>query len=111
VPILGVATCFFMMAFLPLDTWIRLIVWMIIGFDIYLWYGVKHSHLSSGSPKTVPQGNKVVGITGLILALSLAVIAFIHHDQTKGEDTGLFYFSLIFAAVHALLYISRIRKK
>ncbi|MFT3946115.1 MAG: amino acid permease [Agriterribacter sp.] len=110
VPILGVFTCFFMMAFLPLDTWIRLIVWMIIGFDIYLWYGVKHSHLSSGSPKTVPQGNKVVGVTGLVLSLSLAVIAFIHH-HINNEDTGLFYFSLIFAVAHAALYVSRIVKK
>ncbi len=111
VPILGVATCFFMMAFLPLDTWIRLIVWMIIGFDIYLWYGVKHSHLSSSSPNTIPQGNKVVGASGLVLSLALGVIAFIHHDQTKGADTGLFYFSLIFAAVHTVMYIMRMMKK
>ena len=111
VPILGVVTCFFMMAFLPLDTWIRLIVWMIIGFDIYLWYGIKHSHLSSASSKTSSQANKVVGGSGLVLSLALAVIAFIHHDQTNGEDTGLFYFSLIFAALHALIYILRILKK
>lgn len=111
VPILGVVTCFFMMAFLPLDTWIRLIVWMIIGFDIYLWYGVKHSHLSSGSSKTIPQSNKVVGGSGLVLALALGVIAFIHHDLTNGEDTGLFYFSLIFAAVHVIMYVMRILKK
>ncbi|HQV06196.1 MAG TPA: amino acid permease, partial [Chitinophagaceae bacterium] len=44
VPILGIITCLFMMVFLPLDTWIRLIVWMLIGFDIYLAYGAKHSH-------------------------------------------------------------------
>ena len=29
VPILGIATCLFMMVFLPLDTWIRLIVWIL----------------------------------------------------------------------------------
>src|SRR6476620_9795603 len=28
IPVLGIATCLFMMVFLPLDTWIRLIVWM-----------------------------------------------------------------------------------
>ncbi|MCC6287372.1 MAG: amino acid permease [Chitinophagaceae bacterium] len=111
VPILGVFTCFFMMAFLPLDTWIRLIVWMIIGFDVYLWYGVRHSNLSSGSATTLSQANKIGGITGLILSLALGVIAFIHHNITNGEDTGLFYFSLIFAAVHAVLYVLRIMKK
>ncbi|HRP57676.1 amino acid permease [Agriterribacter sp.] len=111
VPILGIATCFFMMAFLPLDTWIRLIVWMIIGFDIYLWYGVYHSKLSGGQAQTLKQGNKVVGYSGLFLSVSLIVIAFVHHSITNGADTFIFYFSLIFAAVHALLYILRIIKK
>lgn len=111
VPILGVATCFFMMAFLPLDTWIRLIVWMIIGFDIYLWYGVKHSNLSSASGNTVPQANRVVGGSGLVLSLALAIIAFVHHNISKGEDAGLFYFSLVFAAVHAVVYVMRIMRK
>ncbi len=56
VPFLGVFTCLFMMVFLPLDTWIRLIVWMIMGLDIYLTYGVRHSVLSANSPETYPQG-------------------------------------------------------
>ncbi len=111
VPILGVATCFFMMAFLPLDTWIRLIVWMIIGFDIYLWYGVYHSKLSGGQTQTLKQGNKVVGYSGLLLSVSLIAIAFIHHSITDGADVFIFYFSLIFAAVHAILYLLRIMKK
>jgi APA family basic amino acid/polyamine antiporter len=32
-----------MMAFLPGDTWIRLIVWMVIGFAIYFAYGKSHA--------------------------------------------------------------------
>lgn len=111
VPILGIATCFFMMAFLPLDTWIRLFVWMIIGFDIYLWYGVYHSRLSGGQPATLTQANKVVGWTGVALSVVLAVIAYAHHQQTNGTDTGLYYFSLIFAALHAILYVTRLTKK
>jgi APA family basic amino acid/polyamine antiporter len=47
VPILGVVVCFFMMAFLPLDTWIRLIVWMAIGFLIYFLYSRRHSNLNN----------------------------------------------------------------
>ena len=43
VPILGILICFGMMAFLPKDTWIRLIVWMIIGIVIYFAYGKSHS--------------------------------------------------------------------
>ena len=49
VPILGIGTCLFMMVFLPMDTWIRLLVWMLIGMDIYLVYGAKHSHLGNGT--------------------------------------------------------------
>jgi APA family basic amino acid/polyamine antiporter len=43
VPILGAAICFIQMAALPLDTWLRLIIWMAIGFFIYFFYGIKHS--------------------------------------------------------------------
>jgi APA family basic amino acid/polyamine antiporter len=44
VPILGAFVCLAQMASLPLDTWIRLIGWMAIGFVIYFTYGRKHSH-------------------------------------------------------------------
>ena len=43
VPILGIIVCFGMMAFLPRDTWIRLIVWMAIGLVIYFTYGKSHA--------------------------------------------------------------------
>ena len=111
VPILGVGTCLFMMVFLPLDTWIRLIVWMLIGFDVYLWYSIKRSILSAHLPGTAAQGNKVVGACGLILAVILAAVAFLHHYESAGDDRGLFYFSLIFAGIHVLLFASRIFKK
>ena len=39
----GIAICAFMMAFLPLDTWLRLAVWTAIGFLIYFFYSSKHA--------------------------------------------------------------------
>src|SRR5690606_31047895 len=77
IPILGVVTCFFMMAFLPFDTWIRLIVWMIIGLDVYLKYGMKHSILSSGNYDR--KSYRTVGFSGLIMSLALLVLAILHH--------------------------------
>jgi len=110
VPILGVAVCLFMMVFLPLDTWIRLIVWMMVGFDIYMWYGIKNSLLSANQPGTISQGNKVIGWGGIALSALLAVVAFIHHAlmDVDNPDTGLFYFSLVFAALHLFLFGSRL---
>jgi APA family basic amino acid/polyamine antiporter len=45
IPILGVVSCFGLMLTLPRDTWIRLIVWLLIGFLIYFGYSRKHSRL------------------------------------------------------------------
>jgi APA family basic amino acid/polyamine antiporter len=44
VPILGVLVCLAMMLALPGDTWLRLAIWMAIGFAIYFFYGIKHAN-------------------------------------------------------------------
>jgi APA family basic amino acid/polyamine antiporter len=49
VPILGIISCGALMALLPLDTWIRLGVWMVIGLVIYFLYGAKHSHVRNSA--------------------------------------------------------------
>jgi hypothetical protein len=43
VPILGMAVCFAMMAGLPGDTWLRLVIWLAIGLLIYFLYSRHHS--------------------------------------------------------------------
>lgn len=106
VPILGIFTCLFMMVFLPLDTWIRLLVWMVIGFDVYLFYGMKHSHLSDKQPASTGRGNRIVSITGMVLLGVLIAVAFIHHSLDP-SDTGLFYFTIIFSILHILLYLQK----
>jgi APA family basic amino acid/polyamine antiporter len=45
VPVLGIITCVVMMVSLPFDTWLRLFVWLAIGFIIYFFYGKKRSKL------------------------------------------------------------------
>ena len=45
IPILGAVMCVGQMVALPRDTWIRLLVWMVIGFAIYFTYGHRHSRL------------------------------------------------------------------
>lgn len=102
VPILGIATCLFMMVFLPLDTWIRLFAWMIIGLDVYLLYGMKNSFLNKGTFGA--SGNKTVCLSGMVMSVMLIAIAIGHHMMAEEPDTGLYYFSLVFAGIHILLY-------
>jgi len=45
VPILGALVCFAQMVSLPLDTWLRLIIWMAIGLVIYFTYSWRHSKI------------------------------------------------------------------
>jgi APA family basic amino acid/polyamine antiporter len=45
VPILGILSCGALMVGLPHDTWIRLIIWLVLGLIVYFAYGKKHSKL------------------------------------------------------------------
>ncbi|MGN7787166.1 amino acid permease [Niabella sp. 22666] len=82
VPILGVITCLYMMIALPPDTWIRLILWMIIGMDIYLTYGASHSKLGNGTFNR--KGMKTAIVSGIVLCVLLFGSAWWHHyDLTQ----------------------------
>jgi len=43
---LGIVVNFALMLFLPLDTWLRLVIWLVLGLVIYFLYSVWHSHLT-----------------------------------------------------------------
>lgn len=42
---LGILVNLVMMAFLPIDTWLRLVFWLALGLAIYLGYGYRHSRM------------------------------------------------------------------
>jgi basic amino acid/polyamine antiporter, APA family len=44
-PIIGIALCAYLMAQLPLTTWIRFVAWLAAGMLIYGFYGYRHSRL------------------------------------------------------------------
>lgn len=106
IPIMGILTCLCMMCFLPADTWIRLVLWMLIGLDIYACYGIKHSKLESGQEHR--KGDIVLNILGLVLAV-LSVITGLWHQQTVGwnADKTLLTISFIFAFTHCAYYMWR----
>jgi basic amino acid/polyamine antiporter, APA family len=53
VPILAILICGYMMSYLPLDTWFRLLIWLAIGLLIYFGYGKAHSRVGRGEIGTV----------------------------------------------------------
>lgn len=46
IPILGMLSCGALMAFLPSVTWLRFVVWLVIGLIIYFAYSIQHSQLA-----------------------------------------------------------------
>ncbi len=42
---LGAVACVWVMTGLPLDTWLRLVIWLVLGFGIYFAYGYRHSRM------------------------------------------------------------------
>ena len=108
VPILGILSCVFMMVFLPLDTWLRLVIWMIIGIDVYLMYGSKHSKLAAAVSNVSTL--KPLFITGFALSVLLAVVAVLHHyTLSEGkEDEVLYWSSMIIAGGHLIFYLGKI---
>ncbi|MDK2806394.1 MAG: basic amino acid/polyamine antiporter, family [Thermoanaerobacterium sp.] len=51
IPILSIASTVFLMISLPLETWIRFIVWFVLGIIIYFFYGYRHSKLAQNDYK------------------------------------------------------------
>lgn len=107
VPLLGILVCLGMMVFLPFDTWIRLLVWMLVGLDIYIAYGVRKSLLNAGEKHI--RDKSIVSVCGIVLAILLGALALAHHNMTKesAPDLALFYFSIVFAVLHFLYFIFR----
>lgn len=110
VPLLGIAICLFMMAYLPFDTWVRLILWMLVGHDIYVYYGSKHSNLYNKDLRA--KGNNLLSYIGLGIAVVLST--FIIIQQTLGgwqEGIGIAVVLLFFAGGHVLLYGVRVVRR
>ena len=108
IPVLGILTCFGMMAFLPFDTWIRLVIWMMIGLDVYLYRGIRNSFLGKHNNTTNdPKNYTVSAICGAALTLILIVLTYFHHQAAIAEnidDGGLVIFSVVMIVLHVLIY-------
>jgi APA family basic amino acid/polyamine antiporter len=50
-PLVTIASCFYLMAGLGLETWARLGAWMLVGLAIYALYGIRHSRVQKAAAK------------------------------------------------------------
>jgi APA family basic amino acid/polyamine antiporter len=99
VPLAGIAICLFMMVYLPFDTWIRLILWMILGHDIYVFYGSRHSKLGG------KRSSRLLSVIGLGISLLLTGFVVVNWFQTGFSDGATFQIILLSRAfAHILLY-------
>src|SRR5690349_9045794 len=53
-PVLGVLFAVYLMSDLPLSTWIRFVVWLVLGLAIYFLYGYRHSRLRTPGGEGTP---------------------------------------------------------
>lgn len=106
VPAAGVVCCVAMMLFLPADTWIRLVMWMVLGIDIYSYYGLRHSKIGGGTVRR--HGQTILSAIGGFISL-LCVITGFWHQQTVGwhEDRTMLWIAVIFGVSHIFFFLVR----
>jgi APA family basic amino acid/polyamine antiporter len=46
VPVLGIISCSLLMTFLPIQTWVRFLIWIFVGIGVYFIYSYRNSKLS-----------------------------------------------------------------
>lgn len=72
VPLLGVTSCAYLMAQLPWLTWVRFMIWLLIGLVIYFLYGAKQSDLANESEfersLQLTRARRWIGFTLLVFA-------------------------------------------
>jgi basic amino acid/polyamine antiporter, APA family len=72
-PVLGVASCLFLMFYLPPASWWRFVGWLVLGLSIYSSYGHARSALSNGDRRSSLHG-KLLGAGFLQAAVGLFTI-------------------------------------
>jgi APA family basic amino acid/polyamine antiporter len=83
---------------------------MLIGLDIYLVYGAKHSNLGNGTNNR--KGMKIARYTGIGLCVLLAIAGLLH-QYVMGFDTNrtLLYISIAFAVIHLGVFGRKLGRK
>lgn len=113
IPILTVLISAFLMNNLPLDTWLRLIVWMSLGMVIYFAYSYTHSNLANvtdANANSATESNykppiaAMIGIVGAILLTIWQVEFFIPNTTWLDTAVRVFAWGITGVLVAMLMY-------
>lgn len=106
IPAAGLILCIGMMLFLPAETWIRLVMWMLIGIDIYSYYGIKHSTIGGGTIRR--HGQTILSAIGVFIGF-LCVLTGFWHQQTVGwgESHLMLWIASLFGVGHIFFFLVR----
>ena len=83
-PMLGVASCLFLMIYLPPASWWRFIGWLVLGMSVYVGYGYNHSTVGRGvgRPERALFPQKLSASGFFLAALGMFIIP---HDAGPGR--------------------------
>lgn len=128
IPMLGILSCLIVAFSLPADTWIRLVVWMLIGFDIYYHYGYRRSRLeqsanaasatknqstqsgqsaasAQSSQSPTREGIRTLYVLGVIVSVACFFTGLWHQASAGWESSKvLLVVALVFGAFHLIYY-------
>lgn len=113
VPVLTVLVAAFLMNNLPLDTWLRLIVWMSIGLVVYFAYSYTHSNLANVSDAEAnlttaadykPPFAAMLGIVGAVLLTIWQVEFFLPNTTWLDTAVRVFAWGITGVLVAVLMY-------
>jgi basic amino acid/polyamine antiporter, APA family len=83
VPLLGAASCLFLMVYLPPTSWWRFVAWLMLGLSVYLSYGYSRSEIGGkiGRPRITPGWLSLMALGSFLIAVGLLTIP---HDAGIG---------------------------
>jgi APA family basic amino acid/polyamine antiporter len=79
-PMLGAASCLFLIYYLPPSSWWRFVAWLMIGLSVYLSYGYVRSGIGKevNRPTKTPPWLSLIGLGSFLIAVGLLVVP--HHE-------------------------------
>lgn len=86
-PMLGAASCLFLMYYLPPTSWWRFVAWLMIGLSVYLSYSYSRSRIGRtlGRPEKTPGWLLLLGLGSLLIAVGILIVP---HDASLKELLG-----------------------